>query len=96
MEGGTTFHFVIDGLEAALQQAFDAAEGLDVPLGGGVATIQSYVRAVLVDELHLIISPILVGDGERLLDGLGSSIGRYECSSLQSTAAVTRVVLSRR
>jgi dihydrofolate reductase len=96
MEGGTTFHFVTDGIEAALQQAFDAAGGLDVRLGGGVGTIQQYVRAGLVDEIHLAISPVLLGAGERLLDGLGDSIGLYECTNLVSTKSVTHVVLSRR
>jgi dihydrofolate reductase len=67
MQGGTTFHFVDDGIEAALERAFDAADGRDVRLGGGVATIQQYLRAGLVDELHLAIVPILLRSGERAL-----------------------------
>jgi dihydrofolate reductase len=96
MEGGTTFHFVTEGIDVALQRAFDAADGLDVRLGGGVATIQSYLRAGLIDELHLAISPILLGAGERLLDDLGDIGKHYECSQLVSTKTVTHVVLSRR
>jgi dihydrofolate reductase len=68
MAGGTVFHFVTDGIEAALDRAFDAAGGKDVRLGGGSATIQQYLRADLVDEMHIAIVPVLLGDGERLLD----------------------------
>jgi dihydrofolate reductase len=96
MEGGTTFNFVTEGIEGALRRAFDAADGLDVRLSGGVATIQSYLRAGLVDDLHLAIAPILLGNGERLLDGLGDIGDRYECSQLVSTETVAHVVLSRR
>jgi len=85
MEGGTTFNFVTEGIEGALRRAFEAADGLDVRLSGGVATIKSYLRAGLVDELHLAIAPILLGDGERLLDGLGDIGDRYERSQLVST-----------
>jgi dihydrofolate reductase len=96
MEGGTTFQFVTDGIEVALERAFAAAAGLDVLFRGGVATIQSYLRAGLVDVLHVAISPILLGAGERLLDGLGDAGRRYECTQLGSTPKVTHVVLSRR
>ncbi|XAS69449.1 dihydrofolate reductase family protein [Micrococcaceae bacterium Sec5.7] len=70
MQGGTTFHFVTDGIEAALEQAFDAAAGSDVRLGGGAATVQEYLRAGLVDELHVAVVPVLLGGGERLFDNL--------------------------
>jgi dihydrofolate reductase len=70
MKGGTTFHFVTDGIHAALERAADSAKGQDVRLGGGVATIQQYLRAGLVDEMHLVISPTLLGSGEHLLGGL--------------------------
>jgi dihydrofolate reductase len=96
MEGGTTFHFVTEGIDVALQRAFDAARGLDVRLGGGVATIQDYVRACLVDELHLAISPIILGSGERLLDGLEDMDKSYECSQLVSTDRVRHIDFSRR
>jgi dihydrofolate reductase len=96
MQGGTTFHFVTDGIEAALEEAVKAAAGLDVLVRGGVATIQSYLRAGLLDELHVAVSPILLGAGERLFDGLGNAGRRYQCTQLVSTATVTHVVLSRR
>jgi dihydrofolate reductase len=73
MAGGTTFHFVTDGIEAALKRAFDAADGRDVRLGGGVATIRQYLRAGLIDELHVAVVPVLLGGGERLLDGAAAA-----------------------
>lgn len=72
----TTFHFVDDGIEAALKRAFDAAGGDDVRVGGGAATVQQYLRAGLIDELHLVIVPILLGGGERLFDRLDGVTGR--------------------
>src|SRR3981189_2418104 len=76
MQGGTTFNFVSDGIEAALDRAFEAAGGRDVRLGGGAATIQQYLRARLVDEMHLAIVPVLLGRGERLFDNLeGGPVG---------------------
>jgi dihydrofolate reductase len=88
MEGGTTFHFVDDGIEAALERAFDAAEGADVRIGGGPATVQQYLRASLVDEMHLALVPILLGSGERFFDHLdGGSVG-YECTELVSSPSV--------
>ena len=70
MDGGTTFHFVTDGIEAALARAMEAANGLDVRLGGGAATIRAYLRAGLIDEIHLAVSPIFLGSGEHLLAGI--------------------------
>ncbi len=70
MDGGTTFHFVTDGIHAALARAREAAQGRDVRLGGGVATIREYLQAGLVDEMHLAIVPKLLGNGEALLAGL--------------------------
>lgn len=87
MRGGTIFHFVTDGIESALKQAFDAADGADVRLGGGPATVQAYLRAGLVDELHVVIAPILLGGGVRLFDGIGPGLG-YECAELVSSPAV--------
>lgn len=95
MEGGTTFHFVTDGIESALAQAFDAAGGRDVRLGGGAATVRQYVRARLIDELHVAIVPVLLGGGERLFDDLGPGVDGYECVELVSTS-VAHVVLARR
>ena len=70
MEGGTTFHFATDGIHSALEKAFDAASGKDVRLGGGVNTIRQYLKAQLVDELHLAISPVVLGSGENLFSNL--------------------------
>ena len=67
MKGGTVFRFVTEGIHAALEQARDAAAGRDVRVGGGVATIRQYLQAGLIDELHLAISPVLLGSGEHLL-----------------------------
>ena len=69
MAGGTTFHFVTGGIHEALERAREAAEGKDVRIGGGVATVRQYLQAGLVDEMHLAISPTLLGSGEALLAG---------------------------
>src|SRR5213079_1650367 len=84
MEGGTTFHFVDVGIETALEQAFEAAGGADVRLGGGVSTVQQYMRAGLLDELHVAIAPILLGTGERLFDNLGDAVDLYETAEVVS------------
>ena len=96
MEGGTTFHFVDDGIRAALAQATEAAGGQDVRLGGGPATVRQYLRAGLVDELHVAIVPILLGAGERLFDDVGPAADGYECVELASSHAVAHVRLTRR
>jgi dihydrofolate reductase len=70
MKGGTTFHFVTDGIESALKQARDAAGGKDVRIGGGVATIRQYLLAGVIDGLHLAMSPVLMGEGENLTEGI--------------------------
>ncbi len=95
MEGGTTFHFVTDGIRAAYDRAMAAANGADVRLGGGVGTVQQYLRAGLVDELHVAIVPVLLGAGERLFDNLDGAIANYECVEMIATAAVTHVRLAR-
>jgi dihydrofolate reductase len=70
MKGGTTFHFVTDGIDSALARAREAAGGKDVRVGGGVATIQQYLRRKLIDEMHLALSPVLLGSGENLFAGI--------------------------
>ena len=85
---GTTFHFVTEGPEAAYEQAMEAAEGADVRVGGGAATVQQYLRLGLVDEMHIAIVPVLLGSGERLFDGLGAAPPPYECVELVSSPAV--------
>jgi dihydrofolate reductase len=95
MAGGTTFFFVTRGIESALEQATDAAGGLDVRLGGGVATVNAYLRAGLVDELQLSVVPLLLGEGERILDDIAGVRDRYTCTELVSTDDVTHVVLTK-
>jgi dihydrofolate reductase len=72
MKGGTTFHFITDGPEPALKQAKEAAQGKDVRIGGGVATIRQYLVAGRIDEMHLAMSPVLLGEGEALFAGINS------------------------
>ena len=79
MKGGTTFYFVTEGIEAALKQAIEAAGGKDVRVGGGVATIRQYLRAGLLDEMHLAVSPVLLGSGENLLEGIDLVGLGYAC-----------------
>lgn len=95
MQGGTTFHFVDDGIEVALERAFTAADGLDVRVGGGASTVRQYLSAGLIDEMHLAIVPILLGSGERLFDHLDGDPEGYECVELVSSPAVAHVRLSR-
>lgn len=95
MDGGTTFHFVTDGIEAALDRACRAAGGQDVRLGGGAATIRQYLRAGLVDEMHLVIVPMLLGRGERLFEGLDGGPHGYECVEFTASPAVAHVRLAR-
>jgi dihydrofolate reductase len=96
MQGGTTFYFVTDGIEAALKRAMDAAKGKDVRVGGGVATIQQYLRARLVDELHLTISPVLLGSGEALFRDINFKSLGYECIELAPSPKATHFVVARR
>ena len=95
MQGGTTFHFVTDGIQAALQRATEAAQGKDIRLGGGTATIRQYLRAGLVDEMHVAIAPTLLGSGEHLFAGLDLPKLGYRCSEHVPTAAATHVVLTK-
>jgi dihydrofolate reductase len=94
MAGGTTFHFVTAGIDVALERASAAAGTGDVRLGGGAATIQSYLRGGLIDELHLAIVPVLLGRGERLFDGLDGGPDGFRCSAVVGSPRVTHVRLS--
>jgi dihydrofolate reductase len=96
LEGGNTFHFVNDTPQAVLKQAFEAAGGKDVRLSGGAATIRQFLRAGLVDEMHLAIAPIMAGSGERLFDDLNSALHAYECVELVSSKTVTHAHITRR
>jgi dihydrofolate reductase len=95
MEGGTTFHFVTEGITLALERAREAAGDKDVRLGGGVQAIQQYLRQRLIDEMHLAISPVLLGSGERLFEGIHLPALGYACSKHEATARATHVVISR-
>lgn len=95
MEGGTTFHFITDGIHSALARAKDAANGLDVRVGGGAATIQQYLRAGLVDGLHIAIAPILLGSGEKLFADIDLRSLGFQCVEHVATHEATHVVLRR-
>jgi dihydrofolate reductase len=88
MAGGTTFHFADDGIEAALDRAVEAADGQDVRIGGGASTVQQYLKAGLIDDLHVVVVPILLGRGERLFDNLDGGPPGYECVEFASSPAV--------
>ena len=96
MEGGTTFHFVTDGIHAALKRAVHAANGQDVRLGGGVATIQEYLRAGLIDEMHVAIAPVLLGSGEHLLANVDLVKLGYQCTEHVPTPNATHILLTKR
>jgi dihydrofolate reductase len=95
MDGGTTFFFVTDGIQAALSKAFEAAGGKDVRLGGGAGTVQQYLRAGLIDELHLAIVPTVLGSGERLFGDVDVTAGGYELVEHQCSPSVFHVRLAR-
>jgi len=95
MEGGTTFYFVTDGIHAALSRAKEAAQGQDIRLGGGAATIRQYLSAGLIDELHLVISPVLLGKGEPLLTGIDTVRLGYKCTEHASSEHGMHIVLTK-
>jgi dihydrofolate reductase len=96
MTGGTVFHFVIDGIHAALQQAKEAAGERDVRVGGGVSTVRQCLREGLVDELHLVSRPVLLGQGEALFGGLDLPALGYECVKQVAGVRATHVFLRKR
>jgi dihydrofolate reductase len=95
MAGGTTFHFVTDGIHAALKRAKEAAQGKDIRLGGGVATVREYLLAGLIDEMHLAIAPALLGKGEHLLSGIDTVSLGYKCTEHAASDKATHVVLTK-
>jgi len=95
MEGGTTFIFVTEGIEAALDQARAAAGDLDVKIGGGVSTVRQYLRAGLVDELHFAVSPVVLGQGEAMFEGLDLAALGFRVTEHQPSDHATHVVLAR-
>jgi len=96
MAGGTTFYFVTGGIQSALELARNAAAGRDVRLGGGVATLRQYLKASLVDELHLVIAPVVLGRGEHLLQGIDLKQLGYDCTEHVPTPMATHLVVRRR
>ena len=95
MEGGTIFHFVTDGIEAALAQAQAAAGDLDVKIGGGVWTVRQYLIAGAIDELHLAVSPVVLGRGESLFSGIDLPGLGYRVTEVVPTELATHLVLTR-
>jgi dihydrofolate reductase len=89
------FHFVTDGIHTALERAIEAAGGQDVRLGGGVATIQQYLREGLVDEMHLAIAPVLLGSGQHLFGNLDLPRLGCRCTEHVATANATHIVLTK-
>jgi dihydrofolate reductase len=96
MEGNTTFHFVTGSIHDALARARRAANGMDVRIGGGPHTIQQYLRAGLIDEMHIAISPVVLGGGERLFEGVDLRAAGYDCVQHVASENATHVVLKRR
>jgi dihydrofolate reductase len=96
MKGGTEFHFVTEGIHAALEQAKAEAGGRDIRLGGGVSTIRQYLSARLVDDLHLAVSPVVMGSGESLFAGLDLRALGYECARSVAGERATHVFLRKR
>ena len=95
MAGGTTFYFVTDGIELALKKAIESANGEDVRIGGGVETVREYLKAGLVDEMHLAIVPALLGNGENLLSGLDLSKMGFRITEHAQSAKVMHIVLTK-
>ena len=95
MEGGTTFHFVTEGIETALEKARKSADGKDVIIGGGVSTIQQYLIAKLIDEMHIAISPVILGTGERLFDNIDLLKLGYKCVENTLTEKAMHVILAK-
>jgi dihydrofolate reductase len=95
MDGGTTFHFVTDGIHAALKRATDAAYGKDIRVGGGASTIRQYLHDGLVDEMHLAVSPVLLGSGEPLLAGFDLPKLGYKRSEYATTPNAMHIVLTK-
>jgi dihydrofolate reductase len=96
MEGGTVFHFVTGGIREALRRAVEAAGGKDVRLGGGVSTVRQYLEARLIDEMHLAVSPVLLGSGEHLFAGLNFPALGYHCTEHVPSPAAMHVKVTRR
>lgn len=95
MEGGTTFHFVTDGIHAALESAHAAAGDRDVKIGGGVSAVRQYLQAGVIDELHFAVSPVMLGRGEAMFEGLDLPALGYRVIEMEPTEHAMHVVLGR-
>ena len=95
MEGGTIFHFVTDGIETALELAKQSADGKDVLVGGGVSTIQQYLKAKLIDEMHIAISPVILGSGEQLFDQINLIELGYKCIENTQTEKAMHIIITK-
>jgi dihydrofolate reductase len=95
MEGGTTFHFVTEGIEAALEQAKAAAGGQDVRIGGGVSTVRQYLRAGLIDDLHFAIAPVVLGKGEAMFAAIDLPALGFRVTEHATTDQALHIVLSK-
>jgi len=96
MQGGTSFTFVTNGIESALEQAIAAAKGKDVRIGGGAETVRQYLGAGLVDEMHLVQVPLLMGQGERIFEDLAGVEDRYECTEFTPSKLVSHLRIVKR
>ncbi|MCX6154185.1 MAG: dihydrofolate reductase family protein [Candidatus Kapabacteria bacterium] len=96
LEGNNSFTFINDGIESALEKAFTAANGKDVRIGGGADTVRQYLKAGLIDELHLVQVPILFGQGERIFEGLGGIEDQYECKKFIPSNSVSHIIIGRK
>ncbi len=95
MEGGTVFHFVTDGIHSALERAFESANGKDVRIGGGAATIRQYLKAGLIDEMHIVISPVLLGSGESLFADIDLVSHGYKCTESVPAQYATHCIIKK-
>ncbi len=95
MEGGTTFHFVTEGIHAALRRAKEAANVMDIRLCGGVSTIRQYLKEALVDQLHIAIAPVILGTGEHLFDGIDLVKLGYKCVQNTPSDSATHIIIAK-
>jgi dihydrofolate reductase len=96
MEGGTSFHFVDADPASALEQARALAGGLDVRIGGGTSTVRQFLEADLIDHMHIVLVPIVLGRGERFWDGLEGLEERFDIEATPSSQGVVHLVFTRR
>jgi len=96
MKGGTAFYFVTDGIDSAVEKAMAAANGKDVRIGGGAATVRQLLRAARIDEMHLAVRPVLLGSGEHLFQGIDMHALGYRCDQVIAGERATHMFLRRR